>query len=85
MKKNYCRICGLFIENEPWGNDGKCPIYEICPCCGVEFGNEDYTTESIHKYREEWLLNGAKWHEPKCMPVNWDLKEQMQNISDEYL
>lgn len=42
MEEHFCRVCGLYIEDEPWGKDGSCPTYEICSCCGVEFGNEDY-------------------------------------------
>lgn len=36
----YCRVCGLYLGYQPWGEDGKTPSYEICPCCGVEFGYE---------------------------------------------
>ena len=39
MEKIYCRICGYRLGFEPWGDDEKTPTYEICPCCGVEFGN----------------------------------------------
>lgn len=47
MEKIYCRICGYRLGFEPWGDDEKTPTYEICPCCGVEFGNEDCTIKSI--------------------------------------
>ena len=50
-----CRICGFHNENFPWGEDGKKPNFELCPCCGVQFGKEDVTLESIQKYRKEWL------------------------------
>ena len=46
MEKEYCRICGYRLGFEPWGDDEKTPNYEICPCCGVEFGNEDCTMKS---------------------------------------
>ena len=42
----YCKVCGYKLSFESWGDDGNTPTYEICPCCGVEFGNEDYTAES---------------------------------------
>jgi hypothetical protein len=35
-----CRICGLKQDFKPWGEDGKTPAFEICSCCGVEFGND---------------------------------------------
>lgn len=81
MNKNNCRVCGLYIQDFPWGKDGKSPTYEICPCCGVEFGNEDYTKESICDYRREWISNGAIWFDQKKRPKNWDLYKQLKNVS----
>ena len=63
MEKFYCRICGYRLCFEPWGDDGKTPTYEICPCCGVEFGNEDCTMKSIKEYRGSWIKSGCKWFE----------------------
>jgi hypothetical protein len=34
--------------------------YDICPCCGTEFGNEDvYLTHQ--QLRERWIAAGAHW------------------------
>lgn len=49
----YCSICGLPLDFAPWGDDGKTPTYDICPCCGVEWGNEDYTLDSRTEYRNK--------------------------------
>lgn len=81
---NNCRVCGFYMIDEPWGEDGETPTYEICPCCGVEFGNEDYTLESTKEYRKTWLSTGAKWFESKEKPIDWDMEKQMQNIPEEY-
>lgn len=70
----------MYIEDKPWGEDGKTPTYEICPCCGVEFGNEDHTNESVRKYREQWLDNGCIWLNIKEKPKEWDMETQMRNI-----
>ena len=51
-EKFICRVCGYKLNFKIWGDDGHTPSYEMCPCCGVEFGNEDYTISSIHKYRK---------------------------------
>ena len=80
----YCRICGLLCDTNQWGNEEELPSYDICDCCGVEFGYEDYTLDSIRKYRNNWLKNGAKWFNPKAKPDNWSLREQMNNIPVEY-
>lgn len=61
----------------------KTPTYEICPCCGVEWGNEDYTLESRIEYRNKWLAAGAKWFEPQKKPANWNLEEQLKNADNE--
>lgn len=83
----YCRVCGLKQEKPEffWGEDNKTPSYNICFCCGVEFGYEDDRLENIRKYRGRWLDLGGKWFESKKMPQNWNVKEQMKNIPKEYL
>lgn len=81
---NFCPVCGYPLGNyNPWGDDGKTPTFDICPCCGVEWGNEDYTTESRTEYRNKWLADGAKWFEPQKKPVNWNLEEQLKDIDHE--
>ena len=80
----YCRVCGLYSEELPWGEDGKTPSYDFCYCCGVEFGYEDYIVETVKCYRNEWIENGAKWSEEEFKPENWDLEEQMKNIPERF-
>ncbi len=88
MKKeelNFCKVCGLYHKLFPWGEDGKMPSYDICECCGVEFGYEDYQVSSTKKFRQKWLNSGAKWFHSKEKPDNWNLEEQLKNIPEEYL
>lgn len=59
--KNYCRVCGYEPTDAPWGPDGTDPSWEICPCCGVEFGYEDATASGVVRFREQWLGAGAPW------------------------
>jgi hypothetical protein len=80
MEERNCRVCGLYIDEAPWGEDGKTPTYDICPCCGVEFGNEDYILESVKRYRDSWLNGKMRWFEPKRQPENWKIEEQLKNI-----
>lgn len=77
---NHCRVCGLYIDTPPWGENYTTPTYEICPCCGVEFGNEDYDYESVIIYRENWINQGANWFLNKEKPQIWNIKKQMMNI-----
>jgi hypothetical protein len=77
-------VCGLYTDNQPWGEDGNCPTYEICSCCGVEFGNEDYTIESVKNYRGEWINKGSVWFDPEEKPKDWNLEKQLKNVPKEF-
>jgi hypothetical protein len=37
-EKNHCRVCGYKSKDARWGEDGQSPLYDFCPCCGVEHG-----------------------------------------------
>ena len=84
MEKFYCRICGYRLGFEPWGDDGKTPTYEICPCCGVEFGYEDSDLASIRKYRESWIASGCNWFLDTGIKKEWNFLEQLENIPNAY-
>ena|SRR5712692_8508119 len=42
------------------GLDFRPADYEICPCCGTEFGNDDERT-SHQQLRQQWVRRGAPW------------------------
>jgi len=88
MHKNnelyVCRVCGAMQLDAPWGDDGEAPTYNICECCGVEFGYEDATMQGIKSYRSKWIDSGAKWSRKKSKPDNWSLEEQLSNIPNKY-
>jgi len=44
--------------------------YNICPCCGTEFGNDDAML-SHDQLRAQWLANGAGWFFGNP-PVGWN-------------
>lgn len=80
-----CRVCGYRSEDPPWGEDGRSPLYEFCPCCGVEHGYQDSTLAGARKYREEWISSGALWEEAGVKPDNWTLDEQLRHVPPEFL
>src|SRR5689334_8332051 len=46
--------------------------YNICPCCGTEFGFDDAYT-SIGELRGQWIREGMKWWSPvEHAPTGWD-------------
>ncbi|RDV37973.1 hypothetical protein DV096_12125 [Bradymonadaceae bacterium TMQ3] len=69
-----------------WGPNGDDPLYSfaICPCCGTEFGYEDFTLNAIHANRKRWLDKGAPWFKPEKKPAQWDLEEQLCKIPSEF-
>lgn len=84
MSDHNCRVCGLYIDDLPCVEDGNCPTYEICPCYGVEFGNEDYKTEPTKRYREKWISEGANWFEPNEKPEKWEKKNSLKTFHENF-
>lgn len=76
--KLECRICGYKNESYPWGEDGKSPSYQICPCCGSQFGVDDITPENMQKYFEQWKIDQYKWSNAKLKPKNWTIEYQLK-------
>jgi hypothetical protein len=76
----HCRVCGLLMPEPPWGDDGKSPAYDFCPCCGVEFGYGDCTHLAAQSWRETWIKKGAVWDNKDEKPTNWNLEEQLKTI-----
>ncbi len=56
-----CRVCGFEPIAPPWGEDERTPTFEMCPCCGVEYGYEEATQHAARQWRRRWLESGAKW------------------------
>lgn len=75
-----CRVCGLLFREPPWGENGKSPTFEICPCCGVEFGYEDCNAETCRAYRSRWIAEGANWWDKNQRPESWNLDAQLCNV-----
>lgn len=49
--------------------------YEICPCCGTEFGNDD-AQFSHEQLRSAWLQRGAPWFFGNP-PQGWNEEQQL--------
>lgn len=79
-----CRVCGLELSEGPWGNGGRSPSYDYCPCCGVEFGYADASVLGAQRFREAWLREGAIWSEPDERPCRWVLDEQLSGVPEKF-
>lgn len=72
-----CPVCGYDgLVEPPFDSDGN-PSYEICSCCGYEFGFDEATYQ---EYRKTWIDRGAQWFNVKKRPLIWSLSEQLHNI-----
>ena len=75
----FCPVCGFRgLKEVPYDEHGA-PSYEICPCCGFEFGFEEKGEQA--RFREDWIRKGAPWSQPDLKPADWDLKEQLNGLS----
>lgn len=79
-----CRVCGLLQPEPPWGEDGRTASFDICACCGVEFGYEDSTRAAVERHRTAWLASGPRWYEARSHPVDWNVSEQVTRIPEEW-
>lgn len=80
-KRFKCPVCGFPALEEPaWDPETGSPSFNICPCCGCEFGYDDATPQARERYRQQWIDRGAPWFKPELRPVNWDLEEQLCGI-----
>lgn len=77
-----CRVCGMELSFMPWGFDGHKPSYQICPCCGVEFGNDDATPTAVRRAREKWMKNGYVWFDEAKKPHGWVPDHQLTRLKD---
>lgn len=69
---NICPVCdynGLF---EPPYDANGVGSDEICPCCGFQFGCDDYPDKEaqIVLWRESWIKKGKPWFSNVRRPSN---------------
>ncbi|MFN8288397.1 MAG: hypothetical protein U0V74_16690 [Chitinophagales bacterium] len=80
-----CPVCGFdSLRKAPYDDHGY-PTYEICSCCGYEFGFDDSSrNESFETYRQKWIDQGFKYFNRSKKPKIWNrevLECQLKNIS----
>ena len=79
-----CRVCGFdHFPDYPWGEDGELASYDICGCCGAQYGYNDDTLADCHAIRKHWVETErcAFWSWPRQKPpANWSPSKQLQLI-----
>ena len=83
------------LNPPPWGDLGGppygprlgAPSYDVCDCCGIEFGFDDEpgagSGVSFTEYRRDWIAGGCEWFDPQKRPPGWSLEEQLQVVGIE--
>ncbi len=105
INKWYCPVCGYNVTHFAVSG-GRLLEFSaildtsyvlepnICPCCGIQFGNDDWDEKArmqvYGKLRKQWIKNGMKWkHEDFYSiaekPPHWNPLEQLKNIPKEFL
>jgi hypothetical protein len=60
------------------------PSYEVCDCCGYEFGNDDEPgtgqATSFEDYLANWIKHGCNWFKPIAKGTPWDLEQQVATV-----
>ncbi len=80
--KNICPICFYDSLFEPPYSSKGSGSYEICPCCGFQFGYDDYPNkeDQIKEWRQKWISNGYPWFSKKRKPpADWNPIEQLKD------
>lgn len=73
MNRHLCPVCGYRLQFPP-------SDYNICSCCGTEFGYDDGCL-SHEELRAEWLRAGVAWWSPvESAPEGWDPYTQVSNL-----
>lgn len=76
----YCLVCGYLPSDPPWRLSGRSPSFEVCPCCGVEWGYEDSSPASVVCYRGRWLADGAAWQDKRTPNDGLDVEARLTRI-----
>lgn len=79
---HICPICGFGGLDKPVETKGV-PSFDICPCCGFEFGFHDGVRgETYEKWRMRWIQDGMKFRKGHIIPppVDWDPRRQLASI-----
>lgn len=74
-----CPVCGYpGLPESPYVYaDKSVASFEICPCCGTEFGNDDHET-SYKELRDKWVAGGAIWWSDSTPPpAEWNGRKQL--------
>lgn len=77
--KHTCPVCGWPKLHEPPRNESGGASFELCPCCGFEFGfDDDDQGLTYEQARARWIAAGMKWwSSSRKAPRGWNPAQQL--------
>ena len=77
--KHTCPVCGWPELHEPPRRESGGASFEICPCCGFEFGFDDDDQGRTYKQaRARWIDGGMTWWSTsRPAPPGWHPAPQL--------
>jgi len=81
--KFICPVCGCGELKKPPRSETTGGSYEICPCCGFEFGYHDEDQGiSDGEWRRRWVAKGMPWSaRTRRPPPGWDPVAQLRRLT----
>ncbi|MED3629767.1 hypothetical protein P4478_23220 [Bacillus subtilis] len=86
MKSYTCPVCGFDGLDEPPYDEYNIGSYNICSCCGFEYGNDDdvmvnekllEVPEAHELYRIRWVKEGAIVFDPSDYPSEYQINNKV--------
>ena len=78
---HLCPVCGWSHLKHPPRNATGGASFEICPCCGFEFGfDDDDQGLTYEEARRRWVEAGRQWWSTsRKAPEGWDAGQQLRD------
>lgn len=78
-KKHVCPVCGWPGLSEAPRSASGGGSYEICPCCGFQFGvSDDDEGITDAEWRVRWIKAGMPWtSKAQPAPARWSAPRQL--------
>jgi hypothetical protein len=85
--EHLCPACGFPVGFAPWV--GLSASDEMCPCCLIQFGYDDYAEGDLRQrlevyasWRRHWIAAGMPWKSKgRKPPPDWDPSAQLSRIT----
>lgn len=79
---NLTDIAAAHVAKPPYAAHFGEPSFQMCLCCGYEFGYHDEPETgrpvSFANHLKEWMAEGATWFDDARTPQGWRIQDQLR-------